>query len=53
MSWPTLPFDVLPMNLFEIAFANSQKKILKALQQKTNYIFILVMTLVGSFFQFF
>jgi hypothetical protein len=23
------------------------------LQQKTNYIFILVMTLVGSFFQFF
>jgi len=41
------------MNLFEIAFANSQKKILKALQQKTNYIFILVMTLVGSFFNFF
>jgi len=25
MSWPTLPFDVLPMNLFEIAFANSPK----------------------------
>jgi hypothetical protein len=32
MSWPTLPFDVLPMNLFEIAFANNQFVSLKALQ---------------------